>query len=183
MIRCSRAREDLVVSNKHRMGQHVLHTWYFFHITFYYCAGFLKLFANRYKGDLSLEVVKMSFAQLVNQQVCLHRADALLHLAVWRRARQAILVGSVDTDWALIVVLEELEVGVVGRCHAGNTSTSADEAWADINRVCEARLHVDRWECWEETRLRLVVVCCRGVGAAAWVVALEEERTVTRVGV
>ena len=59
--------------------------------------------------------------------------------------------------------------------NGGLTSTSANEAWANVDGVCEARFHVDRREVWEWTRLRLVVVCCGTVGAAAWVVALEEE--------
>lgn len=70
---------------------------------------------------------------------------------------QTVAVLSVDTNWALIVVLEEPEVGVVGVCQASNASAGADEAWADVDGVCVTRLHVNGWEGRERTWCWLVV--------------------------
>lgn len=95
----------------------------------------------------------------------------------WWPVGLAVGVSSVDTNWALILVLEEPEVGVVGGGLASDASTGTDEAWANIDGVCIAGLHVDRRESWERTRSGLVVVCCLRAGAAAWVVASPEERT------
>lgn len=91
------------------------------------------------------------------------------------RGGQTVLVGGVDANGALVVVLEEPEVGVVGRGHAGDAGTGADEAGADVDRVRVAGLHVHRGERRERAWRRLVVPGRLGPRAAAWVVAGEEE--------
>lgn len=117
---------------------------------------------------------------------------------------EAVLVSGVDANGALVLVLEEPEVGVVGgldpekghvsiyvlretyTCtqsgwriktygHASDASTGTDEARADINGVGIAWLHVHGREGWERTWSGLVVPGGLGTRAAAWVVAGEEE--------
>ena len=93
----------------------------------------------------------------------------------WCSWCKTVAVGSVDTNWAVTVVLGELEVGVVGPGEASGARAGGDEAWADIDGVGVTWGHLDGREVWEGTLLRLVVVAGGGVGAGAWVVALPEE--------
>lgn len=62
------------------------------------------------------------------------------------------------------------------------TSTGTDKAWANINRVGVTWFHVDGREFGEGAGLGLVIVRGRAVGAAPWVVPLEEECASAGIG-
>lgn len=94
-----------------------------------------------------------------------------------------VRVGCIDTDGALVVVLEEAQRGVVCSCQARNTGAGADKARPDIYHVRIAGFYVDWWESRERARLWLVVPRRRVVGTAAGGVAGEKEAAAARDGV
>lgn len=116
-----------------------------------------------------------SLLQTGGKQCNAMQVESHLHAKPTFRGRQAVFVRGVDADRAVILILEEPEVGVVGGGQAGHTGACADEARADVDGVGIAGLHMDRREWRERTRSGLVVPGGFGPRAAAGVVAGEEE--------
>lgn len=120
-------------------------------------------------------------------------------------ALAGVAVTGVETNGALIIVLEEAEGGVIGRRHcarvsvsrdlireqlegggrltSSDTSPRRDKTRTDVDRVGEPRLHVDGGEGRVRPQRGLVVVRRLGPGAVAGGVAREEEAAAAAVRV